>query len=61
LLLRAKSSSGRGIFGRTVSVQRLNTSGGKAPASGCDQTQIGKEARVPYSADYYFYDPAPTA
>lgn len=55
LLLSATSTAGRGVFDRTKSVQRLNTSGGKAPASGCDQTQMGKEARVPYQADYFFY------
>jgi hypothetical protein len=29
--------------------------GGKAPAGGCDQSSMGKELRVPYSAVYYFY------
>ncbi len=55
LLVRAKSATGSGLFGRTLSVQRLNTAGGKAPSGGCDSTQIGKEARVPYTADYFFY------
>ena len=55
LLLRVKSASGQGLFSRTISVQRLDTAGGKAPAGGCDQTEVGKEARVPYVADYFFY------
>jgi hypothetical protein len=55
LLLSAKSTSGAGILGRTVSVQRVDTVGGKAPADGCSQAQAGKEARAPYSATYYFY------
>ena len=59
LLLNAKSTSGPGIFTKTQSIQRLETSGGKAPASGCDQAQAGKEARVPYKATYYFYGPKP--
>jgi hypothetical protein len=58
LLLRAKSSSGPGIFSAILSIQRLHTVGGKAPASGCDATQAGKETRVRYSADYRFYNAA---
>ena len=55
LLLTAASSSPSGTLGRTVSVQRLRTVGGKAPADGCIAGQAGREARVPYSADYLFY------
>jgi len=55
LLLTATSAEGNGIFGKTRSVQRLNTVGGKAPADGCDQAQLGKIARVSYSATYSFY------
>src|SRR5258708_21328301 len=55
LLLSAKSAEGNGIFGKTQSVQRVNTVGGKAPADGCSQAQIGKEARIPYRATYNFY------
>lgn len=55
LLLSARSTSGVGVLGQTASVQRVQTVGGKAPAGGCSQEQAGKEARVPYSATYYFY------
>ncbi|SFH70855.1 Protein of unknown function [Collimonas sp. OK307] len=55
LLLSAKSNSGTGIFGQTQSIQRLQTVGGKAPADGCNQTALGKEARMPYRAIYRFY------
>ena len=55
LLLTAKSISGGGIFGQIVSIQRVRTVGGKAPQGDCSQAQAGKEARVPYSALYYFY------
>jgi hypothetical protein len=55
LLLSAKSTSGAGVLGQTASVQRVQTVGGKAPVGGCDLAQAGKEARVPYSAMYYFY------
>ena len=55
LLLSATSAEGNGIFGKTQSVQRLKTVGGKAPADGCNQAQLGKIARVSYSATYTFY------
>jgi len=59
LLLNAKSSEGNGIFGKTQSIQRLKTVGGKAPTGGCDQAQAGKVARVAYRAAYYFYTAKP--
>jgi len=40
----------------TTFVQRVNTVGGVAPETGCDQaSQIGQKAFVPYAADYIFY------
>jgi hypothetical protein len=40
----------------TTFVQRLNTSGGVAPSTGCaSSTDVGNEAFVPYTADYFFY------
>ena len=40
----------------TTFIQRLNTVGGLAPATGCAlPTDIGKEAFVPYTADYFFF------
>ncbi len=59
LLLTAKSTSGYGVFGQTKSIQRMHTAGGKAPEKGCNQTQAGKEVRVPYTAEYYFYTERP--
>ena len=39
-----------------VRVQRLNTSGGLAPKTGCSSFgDVGKQAFVPYTADYFFY------
>ena len=38
-----------------TSIQRLSTSGGNAPATGCDADHVGAEADVPYTATYYFY------
>jgi hypothetical protein len=59
LLLSAKSTSGKGVFSRVLSIQRLSTVGGKAPAEGCDKTQSGKEARVAYKARYTFFAAKP--
>jgi Protein of unknown function (DUF3455) len=59
LLLRAKQTSGNGVFSAVQSIQRLHTAGGKAPITGCNQAYAGTEARVAYSADYYFYAARP--
>ena len=55
LLLRARSNGGAGLLSGTLSVQRLDTVGGKAPAGGCSAELAGSEARVHYTADYLFY------
>jgi FtsP/CotA-like multicopper oxidase with cupredoxin domain len=59
LLLAAKSNAGEGVFSNVQYIQRLYTSGGKAPAEGCDQSHAGNETSVPYKASYYFYSPIP--
>ena len=59
LLLKAKTNEGKGTFGRVTYIQRINTTGGTAPAGGCDQQHAGAEASVNYQADYYFYGPRP--
>lgn len=41
---------------KTTFIQRLNTIGGLAPATGCAATaDIGNRRFVPYTADYFFY------
>lgn len=55
LLLSAKATSGQGVFSPVKSIQRLYTSGGKAPAAGCDAAHTGQEARVAYKARYFFF------
>jgi len=40
----------------TKFIQRVNTAGGKAPATGCAlAADIGKRVFVPYTTDYVFY------
>jgi hypothetical protein len=53
LRLSAKSTEGPGIFANTTYIQRVNTTGGKAPST--DGAFVGQVARVPYTADYFFY------
>jgi hypothetical protein len=48
--------TGGNRLSRTTFVQRVNTVGGSAPATGCDRpTDVGRKAFVPYRADYFFY------
>jgi len=51
------SREGNGQLSHVAHIQRLNTSGGKAPATGCDVGHAGQEVRVSYSADYLFFAP----
>ncbi len=53
LLLGASAHTGRGGFSKVTYIQRLYTVGGLAPTT--PGTAPGQVARVPYSADYYFY------
>ena len=55
LLLKAKTNEGTGTFERVTYIQRVDTEGGVAPATGCDQAHTKTEARVDYKANYYFY------
>ena len=52
--------TGGDTLSETTFIQRLNTSGGAAPSTGCTSpTDVGKQAFVPYTADYFFYKKAP--
>jgi Protein of unknown function (DUF3455) len=43
----------------TTFIQRVHTSGGVAPSTGCvEVTDVGQRAFVPYTADYFFYEAA---
>jgi hypothetical protein len=47
---------GDGTLAQTTFIQRLNTTGGVAPSTGCaSAADIGAQAYVPYTADYFFY------
>lgn len=46
--------NGPGVFEKVKFVQRLKTVGGNAPST--PGSLVGEEARVPYTADYLFYE-----
>jgi len=49
-------TSGGDLLTQTTFIQRVNTVGGLAPSSGCEApSDVGHEAFVPYTADYFFY------
>jgi hypothetical protein len=52
-LLLSATPSGSGALSDARFVQRLNTSGGAAPAGAC--ATAGSEQRIDYAADYLFY------
>ena len=59
-LLLATHSTGRaGLFTNVTTIQRVATVGGVAPETGCGTATIGKQERVPYTAQYAQYAPAP--
>jgi hypothetical protein len=61
LLLQVKSTQGRGKLASVKWVQRVHTTGGNSPLSGCDRNRQNTAISVPYTADYYFYSPTKAA
>ena len=59
LLLKAVGAevgpTGGDTLSDTTFIQRLNTSGGLAPTDCASKKDVGKQAFVPYTADYFFY------
>ena len=60
LLLSVVSHDGKGRLEHVTTVQRLQTKGGQAPPPAkCTAAKPDAETWIPYTADYYFYAPAP--
>ena len=53
LLLGVANAQGPGIFADITFIHRVNTVGGNAPSE--PGAVVGQVARVPYTADYFFY------
>jgi hypothetical protein len=49
------ASGGTKQFDGVTNIQRVNTSGGVAPADACDAKSVGTKKEVMYSADYVFF------
>jgi hypothetical protein len=56
LLLQAASNTGHGLMSKVSYVQRLETTGGLAPTTGCDSTTVNQTSSSEYTATYYFYE-----
>jgi hypothetical protein len=55
LSLEATAHEGNGVMAAVTYIQRLDTKGGLAPATGCDASHLGETVRVDYTASYAFY------
>lgn len=55
LLLTTQSVGGEGRFAKITSMQRVNTTGGVPPASGCDLKSLGNVRRVPITSDFVLF------
>ena len=55
LLLEGTHAEGSGRFAGVTSIQRVATRGGAEPDIACDASRSDQEARVKYTARYYFY------
>jgi hypothetical protein len=55
----AQATGDTGLFAGVTRILRVNTRGGVAPESGCDQAHTGAAARVPFTGEYYLYKRRP--
>lgn len=55
LLLNATATSAAGIFNGVTQIHRVNTVGGRAPATA--GSAVGALTSVPYQTEYFFYKP----
>ena len=55
LLLEAKNAGSPGSFSKVTRIQRVNTTGGVAPAKPCNGPMLGQQMGVHYTADYRFF------
>lgn len=55
VVLRAASHKGEGLFDTVKYIVRSRTTGGVAPAGGCDKDHASAESKVDYTAIYTFY------
>jgi hypothetical protein len=57
-LLLSATPTTHGRLGKTTFIQRINTTGGRAPAAAnCNAGTAGTQVEIPYTADYVFWKP----
>lgn len=56
-VLYAVASSTSGVFSQITEVVRYHVVGGQPPAQACDQSALHQTERVPFKADYIFFEP----
>lgn len=54
-LLLSATPTEPGRLGQTTFIQRINTTGGRAPVTSCDASTTGTRVEIPYTADYVFW------
>jgi hypothetical protein len=59
LLLESSNHGGHGMVEHIEFIQRIKTSGGVAPTTGCDAAHAKAHTRVPYTATYLFFRSLP--
>jgi hypothetical protein len=59
LLVNVVGHSGKGLLDNVTTIQRVHTHGGKPAADVCDAAHKDAETKSGYTADYYFFAPAP--
>jgi hypothetical protein len=58
-LLLSATPTAEGRIAKTTFIQRINTTGGRAPAAAdCDAATAGTQIEIPYTADYVFWKKA---
>jgi hypothetical protein len=57
LLLKINSNTGpAGVLSNATFIQRTDTTGGVAPSDPCDAAHVNEVKKVPYTAEYYFFE-----
>ena len=60
LLLKGTPQTATGELSKVSYIQRLDTTGGAAPAAAtCTAAHVGEVTKVNYTANYYFYEGPP--
>ncbi len=59
LLVNVVSNAGKGQLAKVTAIQRVHTHGGIPGDDACDESHKDAETKSAYTADYFFFAPAP--